>query len=67
MKSPATPSRSTAARSITPVAVPNILESLRADCLSGILSLDDAARELLKAGWMNFIDLPKASRLLRLS
>ena len=49
-----------------PFEIPNILESLKADVESGEITLREAAEELYKAGWMNFVDEEKAKRLLRL-
>lgn len=49
-----------------PFPVKSILESLRDDVQSGVLTLHQAAEELYKAGWSNFIDEDKALRLLDL-
>lgn len=46
--------------------VKSILESLRDDVKSGALTLHQAAEELCKAGWSNFVDEDKARRLLNL-
>ncbi len=49
-----------------PFPINGILESLRDDVQSGTLSIRQAAEELYKAGWSNFIDEKKARRLLHL-
>ena len=49
-----------------PLPVKSILESLRDDVKSGALTLHQAAEELCKAGWSNFVDEGKARRLLNL-
>lgn len=49
-----------------PFPVKSILESLRDDVKSGALTLHQAAEELCKAGWSNFVDEDKARRLLNL-
>ena len=49
-----------------PFPVKSILESLRDDLKSGALTLHQAAEELCKAGWSNFVDEDKARRLLNL-
>ena len=46
--------------------LPNILASLRSDVVQGVITLEDAAEELCDNGWMSFLDLDKASRLLDL-
>jgi len=46
--------------------IPNILQSLRADVDGGKITDQEAAEELCQAGWMNFIDVEKARRLLRI-
>lgn len=51
---------------MAPYSIPSILESLRADVLGGILTIQEAAAELHAAGWMNYIDVAKAKRLLEL-
>lgn len=47
--------------------IKNILDSLRVDVLAGRLTLREAAVELCRAGWTNFIDEETALRLLRLN
>lgn len=47
--------------------IKNILDSLRVDVLAGRLTLREAAVELCRAGWMNFVDEETARRLLRLN
>lgn len=47
-----------------PFDIPNILESLRRDVLSGALTIETAAEELCIAGWMNYIDMEKTKALL---
>ena len=47
--------------------IKNILDSLRGDVLAGRLTLREAAVELCRAGWTNFVDEETARRLLRLN
>lgn len=47
--------------------IKNILDSLRVDVLAGRLTLREAAVELCRAGWTNFVDEETARRLLRLN
>lgn len=49
-------------------AVPhqNILDSLREDVQNGTITLSQAAEELHRAGWSNYIDEDTARRLLKL-
>ena len=49
-----------------PVEIPGILESLSDDVKSGKMTLEEAALELYRSGWMNFIDIDRAKRLLQL-
>lgn len=44
--------------------IPNILESIRADVEAGVLTIEQAAEELYDAGWMNYMDIDEAKRLL---
>lgn len=44
--------------------IKNILESLREKIESGKITLSEAAVELHKAGWTNFIDIEATKRLL---
>lgn len=46
--------------------IKNILESLREKVESGKITLSEAAVELHKAGWNNFIDMEATKRLLKL-
>ena len=46
--------------------IPTILESLKADVDAGKITLHDAAIELCKAGWLNFVDIESTRELLRL-
>jgi hypothetical protein len=46
-----------------PFEIPNILESYRNDVVSGEISIERAALELYRAGWMCF-DASDAKRLL---
>lgn len=46
--------------------IKNILESLREKVESGKITLSEAAVELHKAGWTNFIDMEATKRLLKL-
>ncbi len=46
--------------------IKNILESLRKRFESGKITLSEAAIELHKAGWTNFIDIEATKRLLKL-
>jgi hypothetical protein len=43
-----------------------INEKLKDDVKAGKITIEEAARELHKAGWMNYIDVEKAKRLLEL-
>lgn len=47
--------------------IKNILDSLRVDVSAGRLTLHEAAVELCRAGWTNFVDEETARRLLRLN
>lgn len=47
--------------------IKNILDSLRVDVLAGRLTLREAAVELCRAGWSNFVDEETARRMLRLN
>ena len=49
-----------------PFEIPGILESLSDDVKSGKMTLEEAALELYRSGWMNFIDSDRAKRLLHL-
>lgn len=49
-----------------PFDIPTITDSLRADVLSGKITIDDAALELHRAGWSTCIDVEKTRRLLKL-
>ena len=46
-----------------PFEIPNILESYRNDVVTGAITIEQAATELYKAGWMCF-DATDAKRLL---
>ena len=48
-----------------PYEIPSILHSLAADLADEVITLEDAAAELCRAGYMNYIDEDKAARLLR--
>ena len=47
--------------------IKNILESLKEEVENGKVSLREAAVELHKAGWTNFIDIDATRNLLKLS
>ena len=47
--------------------IKNILESLKEEVENGKVSLREAAAELHKAGWTNFIDIDATRNLLKLS
>lgn len=47
--------------------IKNIMDSLRDDVLAGRLTLYEAAVELCRAGWSNFVDVETTRRLLRLN
>lgn len=49
-----------------PFDIPTIIDSLRADVLSGKITIYDAAVELHQAGWSTYIDVEKTRRLLEL-
>ena len=46
--------------------VKTILESLKEDVESGKISIREAAVELHKAGWTNFIDIDTTRELLKI-
>ena len=46
--------------------IKNILESLKEDVKKGKISVREAAVELHKAGWTNFIDIDATKSLLKL-
>ncbi len=46
--------------------IPDILESLKSDVVSGKITIREAADELYRSGRMNYIDEEKAKRLLHL-
>ena len=48
-----------------PFEIPSILESYRNDVASGALTIEQAALELYRAGWMCF-DAADAKRLLKI-
>ena len=49
-----------------PFPIKNILDSLREDVQNGTITLSQAADELHRAGWSNYIDEDTARRLLNL-
>ena len=49
-----------------PFPIKNILDSLREDVQNGTITLSQAAEELHRAGWSNYIDEDTARRLLKL-
>ena len=48
------------------IQIKNILESLHDDVVSSRMTLTEAAAELCKSGWMNYIDEERTRRLLNL-
>ena len=48
-----------------PFEIPSILESYRNDVVSGAITIEQAALELYRAGWMCF-DAEDAKRLLEI-
>ena len=46
--------------------IPNTLQSLKADIEAGVMTIEEAAEELHRAGWTTYIDLEKTARLLDL-
>jgi hypothetical protein len=46
--------------------IKNILDSLSEKVESGKITLKEAAIELHKAGWINFVDIESTKRLLKL-
>ena len=56
----------TTANRIKPFEIPSILESYRNDVVAGEITIEQAAIELYKAGWMCF-DATDAKRLLGLA
>ena len=49
------------------IKIKNIIDSLRDDVISGKMTLREAAEELYKSGWTNYIDVEAARRLLHLT
>lgn len=49
-----------------PYPIKTILEGLHDDVIVGKISLYEAACGLMENGWMNFVDIEKAKRLLDL-
>lgn len=47
-----------------PFEIPSIINSLSADVKSGKMTLEAAALELHRAGWMNFVDIEKVKTIL---
>ena len=47
-----------------PFPIKNILDSLREDVQNGTITLSQAAEELHRAGWSNYIDEDTARRLV---
>lgn len=47
------------------LTIPGILTSLRAEVDAGTMTIEQAAQELCRAGWTNFVDTEKAAALLR--
>lgn len=47
-----------------PYQIPNLLESLRHDIESGLISIEQAAEELCTANWTPFIDVNRTKSLL---
>ena len=50
----------------TAFEIPNILESIKTDVSCGNITIREAAEELHRAGWMNYIDEDKAKALLKI-
>ena len=48
-----------------PFEIPSILESYRSDVVSGAITIEQAALELFKSGWM-CLDAADAKRLLEI-
>ena len=44
-----------------------ITEKLKDDVKAGKITIEEAARELHKAGWMNYIDVEKAKNILEIT
>lgn len=44
--------------------IPCILESLRRKIDAGTMTMEQAARELCRAGWTNFVDIEETRELL---
>lgn len=49
------------------IQIKNIFDSLRDDVLSGKMTLKEAAVEIYRSGYTNFIDEEATSRLLHLA
>ena len=52
---------------ITPFDIPTITESLHNDVASGVMTVEQAAKELCAAGWTNYIDVETTKRLLNIN
>ena len=44
--------------------IPCILDSLRREIDAGTMTIEQAARELCRAGWTNFVDIEETRELL---
>lgn len=44
--------------------IPTITESLHNDVASGVMTVEQAAKELCAAGWTNYIDVETTKRLI---
>jgi hypothetical protein len=47
-----------------PFEIPNIIDSLRRDLDTNIITIDEAAKELYQSGWTNFIDVERTRKIL---
>ena len=50
-----------------PYNIPTILESCHNDVVSGVMTVEQAARELCAAGWTNCIDVETTKRLININ
>jgi hypothetical protein len=50
-----------------PFEIPSILESYRNDVVSGVMTVEQAAKELCAAGWTNYIDVETTKRLININ
>jgi hypothetical protein len=47
--------------------IPSILDSYHDDVITGVITIEQAAKELCAAGWTNYIDVETTKRLLNIN